>query len=53
MAHNLDMSVIAEGVETEKQADYLTSQHCDILQGYYFSKPVDERTLFEMIEKQK
>jgi diguanylate cyclase (GGDEF)-like protein len=53
MAHNLDMSVIAEGVETEKQADYLTSQHCDILQGYYFSKPVDERTLFKMIEKQK
>lgn len=53
MAHNLDMSVIAEGVETEKQADYLTNQHCDVLQGYYFSKPVDERTLFEMIEKQK
>jgi diguanylate cyclase (GGDEF)-like protein len=40
MAHKLNMSVIAEGVETEKQLDLLIEYGCDYLQGYYFSKPI-------------
>ena len=40
MAHELGMRVIAEGVETEAQADLLRDQGCDMLQGYYFCKPL-------------
>lgn len=40
MAHNLDLSVVAEGVETEEQATFLRSRNCDIMQGYVVSKPM-------------
>lgn len=40
LAHNLRMTVIAEGVETEGQANYLRQHHCDEMQGYYFSRPL-------------
>jgi EAL domain-containing protein (putative c-di-GMP-specific phosphodiesterase class I) len=39
LAHNLKLAVIAEGVETEEQLDYLRRHGCDEMQGYYFSKP--------------
>lgn len=39
MAHALDLSVTAEGVETLHQAKYLADINCELLQGYYFSKP--------------
>ena len=41
MAHNLDLSVIAEGVETQEQLDFLSTPECacDFVQGYYFGKP--------------
>jgi diguanylate cyclase (GGDEF)-like protein/PAS domain S-box-containing protein len=44
LAHNLHKEVIAEGVETKEQLDFLKNHQCDISQGYYFSKalPVDE-----------
>jgi EAL domain-containing protein (putative c-di-GMP-specific phosphodiesterase class I) len=44
MAHELDLSVIAEGVETEAQRGYLLQHGCDQLQGYLFGRPqpVDE-----------
>jgi diguanylate cyclase (GGDEF)-like protein/PAS domain S-box-containing protein len=42
MAHSLELKVIAEGVETQPQFDFLVSQSCDEYQGYYFSKPVPE-----------
>jgi EAL domain-containing protein (putative c-di-GMP-specific phosphodiesterase class I) len=38
MAHNLDLRVIAEGVETEQQCLLLQEYGCDRMQGYYFSK---------------
>jgi len=38
MAHNLNCTVVAEGVETEKTADELTALKCDYLQGYYYSR---------------
>ncbi len=40
MSKELGMSVIAEGVETKDQVDFLKSVACDVAQGYYFSKPV-------------
>ncbi|MCM3574575.1 MULTISPECIES: EAL domain-containing protein [Mesobacillus] len=40
MAHNLGLSVIAEGVETERQLGLLKQHHCNEAQGYHFSKPV-------------
>ncbi|MGB5996360.1 MAG: EAL domain-containing protein [Marinomonas sp.] len=40
MAHALGVSVIAEGVETQIQADLLLGYGCDYLQGYFFSKPI-------------
>jgi len=46
MAHSLDLRVVAEGVETEAQADFLRAADCDIMQGYYFAMPltVEETT---------
>jgi EAL domain-containing protein (putative c-di-GMP-specific phosphodiesterase class I) len=39
MAHKLHLSVVAEGVETEAQRDFLIAQGCESLQGYLFGKP--------------
>jgi diguanylate cyclase (GGDEF)-like protein/PAS domain S-box-containing protein len=41
LAHTLNISVIAEGVEEETQNTMLTRMGCDIIQGYYHSKPID------------
>jgi diguanylate cyclase (GGDEF)-like protein/PAS domain S-box-containing protein len=40
MAKRLGLQVLAEGVETEEQRQYLTSRQCDLLQGYFFSRPL-------------
>lgn len=40
MANNLRMRVVAEGVETEEQLAILKGQGCDIVQGYYYSRPL-------------
>jgi len=40
MAHNLGLTVVAEGVETKEQWQLLRDQDCDDLQGYYFAKPM-------------
>lgn len=40
MAHKLGLKVVAEGVETEEQLMCLLSHHCDIMQGYHFSRPM-------------
>lgn len=40
MAHSLHMKVIAEGVETEGQLNYLRSHGCDEMQGFYCSRPI-------------
>lgn len=41
MAHKLKLNVVAEGVETEQQRDFLVSQGCECMQGYLFGKPID------------
>jgi EAL domain-containing protein (putative c-di-GMP-specific phosphodiesterase class I) len=40
MARSLKLRVIAEGVETKSELDFLQAHHCDDAQGFYFSKPV-------------
>jgi len=40
MAKSLGLQVLAEGVETEEQCQYLTWRQCDLLQGFYFSRPI-------------
>ncbi|MBV8124636.1 MAG: EAL domain-containing protein, partial [Paucibacter sp.] len=40
LAHSLNLSVLAEGVETEAQLNFLRAAGCDDIQGYYFSRPV-------------
>ncbi|HVN33728.1 MAG TPA: EAL domain-containing protein [Casimicrobiaceae bacterium] len=41
MAHNLRLRVVAEGVETEQQVQFLCERKCDEVQGYLISKPID------------
>jgi EAL domain-containing protein (putative c-di-GMP-specific phosphodiesterase class I) len=41
LAHNLGMEVIAEGVETQGQADRLLELGCEYAQGFFFSRPVE------------
>lgn len=40
MAHKLGIKVVAEGVENENQLGFVRSQNCDMIQGYYYSKPL-------------
>ena len=40
MAHGLDIRVVCEGVERKEQVDFLRAIECDIVQGYYYSKPM-------------
>lgn len=47
----LDTPVIAEGVETRKQADYMQSIGCSYIQGYLYSEPVDGEKFLEIMTK--
>jgi diguanylate cyclase (GGDEF)-like protein/PAS domain S-box-containing protein len=45
MAHALDMKVVAEGVEYQQQVDILVKNGCDIIQGYFYGKPLEKDEL--------
>jgi diguanylate cyclase (GGDEF)-like protein len=49
LGHSLHMTVTAEGVETTQQAEFLKSVACDEIQGFLFSKPVDETALASLL----
>jgi EAL domain-containing protein (putative c-di-GMP-specific phosphodiesterase class I) len=50
LAHDLKMKTVAEGVETVDQLRQLRALHCDLAQGYYFSRPVPPEQLTAMLE---
>jgi diguanylate cyclase (GGDEF)-like protein len=50
MAHNMELNVIAEGVETEEQLEFLRKLHCDEIQGFLFSPPVPHQEASELFD---
>ncbi len=53
IAKYLKVPVVAEGVETEQQLDMLKGAGCDLVQGYYFSRPLPPEAFEELIIKEK
>jgi diguanylate cyclase (GGDEF)-like protein/PAS domain S-box-containing protein len=51
MGHSLGLRIVAEGVETEEQLNLLSHYKCDIIQGYYFSKPLPEPEMTALLAK--
>ena len=49
LAKNLGMNVIAEGVETESQLNFLVANSCDAIQGYYFYKPLNVSEITKLL----
>ena len=52
MAHRIHMQVIAEGVETKAQAEFLKSAGCDYFQGYYYGKPMPKEEFLELLSRE-
>jgi diguanylate cyclase (GGDEF)-like protein/PAS domain S-box-containing protein len=51
LAKALDLKVVAEGVETKAQLDFLINEKCDYIQGYYYSKPVPSEQFTKLLKK--
>ena len=51
LAHGLKLKVVAEGVETEAQIAFLAANHCDEMQGYYFSRPLAPGDCAALLQK--
>lgn len=49
LGHDLGYKIVAEGVETKEQKEFLEQRNCDILQGYYYSKPIPGDEIVEFI----
>ena len=50
LSKNLDKQSVFEGVETKEQCDFLKSINCDIIQGYFFSKPLAEQDFLQFVK---
>ncbi|MYM90372.1 EAL domain-containing protein [Rugamonas sp. FT82W] len=53
LAHNLNMRVIAEGVETREQVQFLTERGCDEMQGYFFSRPLNGEAFTALLREHR
>lgn len=51
MAHSLQLKVVAEGVETVEQLAFLRAQHCDEIQGYWFSRPLSAEACLDFLNR--
>lgn len=50
---NLNLGLIAEGVETQEQLKFMTEEQCDKIQGFIFSKPMNKNSFTEMLSEDK
>ncbi|HAT87460.1 MAG TPA: bifunctional diguanylate cyclase/phosphodiesterase [Rhizobiales bacterium] len=53
LARGMGLKVVAEGVETEHQVEFLRSLHCDVGQGYLFGRPMNKLKLVAMLERER
>jgi diguanylate cyclase (GGDEF)-like protein/PAS domain S-box-containing protein len=53
LGHALDLTVVAEGVETKEQLQYLTALECDVVQGFLFSKALSAKAFEELLIEQR
>ena len=53
LGHALDLTVVAEGVETKEQLQYLTALECDVVQGFLFSKALSAKAFEELLVEQR
>ena len=53
LGRSLNLTVVAEGVETSEQCELLGQYGCEEIQGYYFSKPVDAKKITALLEKDR
>lgn len=51
LGHNLGLEVVAEGVETVEQMQYLSEHNCDLIQGYFLSRPLPENKITQEFTK--
>lgn len=52
MSHHMNAKVVAEGVETEDQLDFLNRHDCDFVQGYFFSKPLPRQDFEDLLDRE-
>jgi EAL domain-containing protein (putative c-di-GMP-specific phosphodiesterase class I) len=53
MAHSLDLTVVAEGVETAEQVAFLRRAGCDVAQGYFFARPMSAADLTRLLREKR
>lgn len=51
LAHNLNRIVVAEGIETEEQAEFMKNIGCELAQGFLYSKPISQQKIFKVLEQ--
>jgi EAL domain-containing protein (putative c-di-GMP-specific phosphodiesterase class I) len=49
LAHNLGLKVVAEGAETEEHVNLLKQLNCEMVQGYFFSRPADDQAMSQLL----
>lgn len=53
LGKSLNLKLIAEGVETTEQKDFVTENGCDFIQGYYYSKPLPKEAMTKLLDKEQ
>ncbi|MCL6459246.1 MAG: EAL domain-containing protein, partial [Gorillibacterium sp.] len=53
LGHQLNLEVVAEGIESEEQLNYLKGVGCDKVQGFYYSRPVPEREAMQLLAREE
>lgn len=53
LAHSLNLEVVAEGVEEQFQVDFLRGHECEVLQGYFFSRPLGVEDVSELLRQEQ